>query len=124
MSGVASTLQAERPGASITYLNVQRAFDGARLCEKPGSPGNALATPLRVMDGPSGVHVQSFAPFDKFDIKRVTDTCSDYYQTCQESWHPNAAGQQVLGQCLSGAWTGPRVNVSCVRSASGVVLIQ
>ena len=64
------------------------------------------------------------ARYDKFDIKRVTDTCSDYYQTCQESWHPNAAGQQVLGQCLSGAWTGPRVNVSCVRSASGVVLIQ
>ena len=95
--GAASTLQAERPGASITYLNVQRAFDGARLCESPGSPGNALATPLRVMDGPSGVHVQSFAPFDKLDIKRVTDTCSDYYQTCQESWHPNAAGQQVLG---------------------------
>ena len=124
VSGVASTLQAERPGASITYLNVQRAFDGARLCEKPGSPGNALATPLRVMDGPSGVHVQSFTPFDKFDIKRVTDTCSDYYQTCQESWHPNAAGQQVLGQCLSGAWTGPRATVSCVRNASGVVLVQ
>ena len=95
-----STLKAERPTADITYLNVQRAFDGARLCEVPGSPGNSLATPLRVMDGPSGVHVTSFTPYDKFDIKRVTDTCQSYYQTCQESWHPNAAGHRVLGQCL------------------------
>ncbi|GAA5130430.1 GDSL-type esterase/lipase family protein [Alloalcanivorax gelatiniphagus] len=124
VSGVASTLQAERPGAQITYLSVQRAFDGARLCERAGSPGNALATPLRVMDGPSGVHVQSFGPYDKFDIKRVTDTCSDHYQTCQESWHPNAAGHQVLGRCLSGAWTGTAARVSCVRTAAGDVLVQ
>ncbi len=117
VSGVASTLKAERPSADITYLNVQRAFDGARLCEVPGSPGNALATPLRVMDGPSGVHVTSFTPYDKFDIKRVTDTCQSYYQTCQESWHPNAAGQQVLGQCLSGAVarTTAVVSPACAR---------
>ena len=124
VSAVASTLQAERPGAKITYLDVQRAFDGARLCEAPGSPGNALATPLRVMDGPSGVHVQSFGPYDKLDIKRVTDTCSDYYQTCQESWHPNAAGHQVLGRCLSGAWSGGAARVTCVRTASGDVLVR
>lgn len=124
VSGVATTLQAERPGAQITYLNVQRAFDGARLCESPGSPGNALATPLRVMDGPSGVHVTSFGPYDKFDIKRVTDTCSDYYQTCQESWHPNASGHQVLGRCLTGAWGGTAARVSCVRTPAGDVLVQ
>ncbi|NYE37898.1 hypothetical protein F4692_003043 [Nocardioides cavernae] len=124
VSGVASTLQAERPGAKITYLDVQRAFDGARLCESPGSPGNALATPLRVMDGPSGVHVTSFGPYDKFDIKRVTDTCSDYYQTCQESWHPNAAGHQVLGRCLAGAWSGAAARVTCVRTPAGDVLVQ
>lgn len=124
VSGVAATLQAERPGAKITYLNVQRAFDGARLCERPGSPGNALATPLRVMDGPSGVHVQSFGPYDKFDIKRVTDTCQDYYQTCQESWHPNAAGHQALGRCLRGAWLGAAPRLACVRTSSGDILVQ
>ena len=124
VSGVASTLKAERPTAAITYLNVQRAFDGARLCEVPGSPGSSLATPLRVMDGPSGVHVTSFTPYDKFDIKRVTDTCQSYYQTCQESWHPNAAGQQVLGQCLSGAVARTTAVVSCVRTSTGGVLIQ
>lgn len=123
VGGVASTLQAERPGVDVTYLNVQAAFDGARLCEQPGSPGNALATPLRVMDGPTGVKVESFGPFDKLDIKRVTDTCSDYYQTCQESWHPNASGHQVLGQCLSAAWTRGGTALTCSRQPDGSVLV-
>ena len=114
----------ERPGADITYLNVQHAFDGARLCENPGSPGNALPTPLRVMDGPTGVFVESFTPFDKLDIKRVTDTCSDYYQTCQESWHPSAAGHQVLGQCLTGAWTQGGALLTCTRTPSGAIQVQ
>lgn len=123
VGGVASTLQAERPGVDVTYLNVQAAFDGARLCEQPGSPGNALATPLRVMDGPTGVKVESFGPFDKLDIKRVTDTCSDYYQTCQESWHPNASGHQVLGQCLAAAWTRGGTALTCSRQPDGSVLV-
>ena len=123
VAGVAGTLQAERPGAQITYLDVQHAFDGARLCENPGSPAGVLPTPLRVMDGPSGVKVESFGPFDKLDIKRVTDTCSDYYQTCQESWHPSAAGHQVLGQCLTAAWTGSSAALTCRRQADGSITV-
>lgn len=123
VGGVASTLQAERPGVDLTYLNVQSAFDGARLCEAAGSPGNALATPLRVMDGPTGVKVESFTPFDKLDIKRVTDTCSDYYQTCQESWHPSAAGHQVLGQCLSAAWARGGTALTCARQPDGTISV-
>ena len=124
VAGTATTLQAERPGADLAYVNVQGAFNGARLCETPGSPGTALATPLRVMDGPSGVKVESFGPFDKLDIKRVTDTCKDYYQTCQESWHPTAAGQGVLGQCLTAAWTRPGGQFTCTRSSSGEVSVS
>lgn len=120
---MASTVQVERPGVDVTYLNVQSAFDGARLCEQPGSPGSALATPLRVMDGPTGVKVESFGPFDKLDIKRVTGTCSDYYQTCQESWHPSAAGHQVLGQCLSAAWTRGGAALTCVRQPDGTIVV-
>ncbi|WP_426244327.1 hypothetical protein [Nocardioides sp. LHG3406-4] len=124
VAGAAATLQAERPGADLAYLDVQGAFNGARLCEAPGSPGTALATPLRVMDGPSGVKVESFGPFDKLDIKRVTDTCKSYYQTCQESWHPSAAGHRVLGQCLSAAWTRPGGRFSCIRSGSGEITVS
>ncbi|WP_340537820.1 hypothetical protein [Nocardioides sp. GXZ039] len=119
VGGAAATLRAERPGLDLTYLDVQHAFDGARLCEQPGSPGSALATPLRVMDGPSGVKVESFTPFDKLDIKRVTDTCSDYYQTCQESWHPSAAGHRVLGQCLTNAWASTAPQLTCARQPDG-----
>ncbi|MGN0065493.1 MAG: hypothetical protein ACI379_14745 [Nocardioides sp.] len=121
VGNVATTLQAERPGAQITYLDVQGAFNGARLCEAPGSPGTALATPLRVMDGPTGVKVTSFSGYDKLDIKRVTDTCKSYYQTCQESWHPSAAGHGVLGQCLASVWASPAVRVTCVRENGQVV---
>ena len=124
VAGVAETLRAERPGADVTYLNVQQAFDGARLCEQPGSPGSALATPLRVQDGPTGVPVESFGPFDKLDIKRVTDTCQDYYQTCQESWHPSAAGHAVLGQCLAAAWSRGGPTLTCVRTPSGAIEVR
>ena len=124
VAGVADTLRAERPGADVTYLNVQQAFDGARLCEQPGSPGNALATPLRVQDGPTGVPVESFGPFDKLDIKRVTDTCKSYYQTCQESWHPSAAGHAVLGQCLAAAWSRGGPVLTCVRTPNGTIEVQ
>ena len=55
------------------------------------------------------------------DIKRVTDTCSDYYQTCQESWHPSAAGHQVLGQCLTGAWNGASTRLTCTRQPDGSI---
>ena len=37
-AGVADTLRAEFPGEDLVYLNVQHAFDGARLCENAGSP--------------------------------------------------------------------------------------
>ncbi|WP_187366773.1 SGNH/GDSL hydrolase family protein [Nocardioides dongxiaopingii] len=123
VGGAAATLRAERPGLDLTYLNVQHAFDGARLCEQAGSPGSALATPLRVMDGPTGVKVESFGPFDKLDIKRVTNTCQDYYQTCQESWHPSAAGHQVLGQCLADAWGTAAGDLTCARQPDGSITV-
>lgn len=123
VAGTAATLRAERPGTDITYLDVQHAFDGARLCENAGSPAGALPTPLRVMDGPTGVKVDSFTPFDKLDIKRVTDACKDYYQTCQESWHPSAAGHRVLGQCLTAAWTGASPVLTCRRQPDGSITV-
>ncbi|HEX6968485.1 MAG TPA: hypothetical protein VF174_06720 [Micromonosporaceae bacterium] len=118
---VYTTMAAEFPNADLVYLNVQRAFDGARLCEMDASPVGALATPIRLQDGPSGVFVTSLSGYDKFDIQRIANTCVTYFQTCQESWHPNAAGHAVLGQCLAAAAATTNRTLACVRSSNGAI---
>ncbi|WDZ87794.1 hypothetical protein [Micromonospora cathayae] len=117
-------LAVEFPGADLVYLNVQRAFDGARLCEQPTSPSGSLATPIRLQDGPTGVFVTSLAGKDKIAIQKIANTCGTYFQTCQESWHPNAAGHQVLGQCLTGAASTGSRDVACVRGSDGTVRVS
>ncbi len=119
-----TTLSAGFPAADLVYLDVQRAFDGARLCEGTGSPANALATPIRVQDGATGTFVTSLSGYDKIGIQRMANTCVTYYQTCQESWHPNAAGHVVLGRCLTGAAATAARAVACVRSGSGTVTVN
>ncbi len=123
VSEVHSSLRAEFPGDDLIYLNVQRAFDGARLCERTGSPGNALATPIRLMDGPTGTFLTDLSGYDKIAIQRIANSCVTYFQTCQESWHPNAAGHGVLGQCLAGAAVTASRSVQCVRSPSGTITV-
>ncbi|OLF18044.1 hypothetical protein [Actinophytocola xanthii] len=123
VAGTHATLSAEFPGADLVYLNVQGAFDGARLCEQDGSPDNALATPIRLQDGPSGVPVTSLSGRDKIAIQRIANTCVTYFQTCQESWHPNANGYGVLGQCLSGAAVAAARSVACTRGSDGSVTV-
>jgi hypothetical protein len=119
-----TTLSAEFPNDDLVYLNVQSAFNGARLCENDGSPGNALATPIRLMDGPSGTFVTSLSGYDKIAIQRIANTCVTYFQTCQESWHPNVNGYGVLGQCLSGAAVASARQVACVRQGDGSIAVS
>ncbi len=123
VEGTHATLVAEFPGVDLRYLNVQRAFDGARLCEQSSSPSGVLATPVRLMDTsggvPTGVHLTSIDGTDKIDIARIQGVCTDWFQTCQESWHPNAAGHAVLGQCLSAAVAAVGdTRIDCVRNPS------
>ncbi|MEV4215006.1 hypothetical protein [Micromonospora sp. NPDC049662] len=118
------TLAAEFPNDDLVYLNVQRAFDGARLCESTSSPAGALATPIRLQDGATGTFVTSLAGKDKIAIQRIANTCVSYFQTCQESWHPNATGHQVLGQCLAGAAVTAARAVSCVRASNGAISVS
>jgi hypothetical protein len=124
VASVHATMSAEFPAADLVYLNVQRAFDGARLCERTGSPGGTLATPIRLQDGPTGTFVTSLSGFDKLDVQRVANTCVSYFQTCQESWHPNAAGHAVLGQCLAAAAVTSSRAVSCARAPDGTLSIS
>jgi hypothetical protein len=103
---------------------VQRAFDGARLCENSPNPAGALATPIRLMDGPTGTFLTDLAGYDKIAIQRIANSCVTYFQTCQESWHPNAAGHGVLGQCLAGAATTASRSVQCVRQSNGAITLS
>ncbi|MEU8300299.1 hypothetical protein AB0C04_23840 [Micromonospora sp. NPDC048909] len=119
------TLAAEFPADDLVYLNVQRAFDGARLCETATSPSGALATPIRLQNSPpNGTFVTSLSGKDKIAIQKIANTCATYFQTCQESWHPNGTGHQVLGQCLTGAATTAARAVSCVRASNGSITVS
>lgn len=91
-------LRAEFPQEDIVYLNVQSAFDGARLCE---TTGTSLATPARAMAHPDGNYRTTLNGLNKLHLEEMANTCNAYFQTCQEGWHPNADGHQVLGQCLT-----------------------
>ncbi|WP_406568012.1 hypothetical protein [Dactylosporangium fulvum] len=122
VQNVRNTLAAEFPNDDLVFLDVQHAFDGARLCERSGSPANALATPIRLQDGASGVFVTSLDGKDKIAIQRIANTCVSYFQTCQESWHPTAAGQAVLGKCLAGATTTAARAVTCSRQPDGTIV--
>ena len=73
-----TTLSAEFPHADLVRLDVQRAFDGARLCEKTGSPADTLATPMRLQDGATGTFVTSLSGLDKLDIQLIANTCVTY----------------------------------------------
>lgn len=110
------------PGDDLAYLNVQQAFDGARLCEQSNSPSGTLATPVRVTNS-SGAYITSISGYDKNDINRLFADCESFFQRCQESWHPNAAGHAALGQCLAGAWATTDDRVTCARQSSGAILV-
>jgi hypothetical protein len=123
VAAVHAGMSAEFPTADLVYLNVQRAFDGARLCEAGAAPATALATPIRLQDGPTGVFLTDLAGYDKIAVQRIASACVSYFQTCQESWHPNANGHGVLGRCLAGAATTTTRTVSCVRAGDGSITV-
>ena len=124
VSSVHAGLSAEFPGADLVYLDVQGAFDGARLCEAGTDPAAALATPIRLQDGPTGFFLTDLAGYDKIGVQRIASACVTYFQTCQESWHPNAAGHAVLGRCLTGAALTAARAVACSRAADGTITVR
>jgi hypothetical protein len=70
------------------------------------------------------VFLTDLAGRDKIAVQRIANSCVTYFQTCQESWHPNAAGHGVLGQCLTGAATTAARSVRCARSGDGTIVVN
>jgi len=121
------------PGLELVFLDVQDAFDGDRLCEQADSPANALAAPARLQNSdqgtlasiielvkgnqltPTGTHMQSLQGVKVVEAAVLGAVCDQHFQTCQETWHPNADGHEVLGECLTIAATTVERLVDCNR---------
>lgn len=88
------------------------------------APWPRSSTPIRLQDGPTGTFPTGLTGFDKVAVQRIANSCVTYFQTCQESWHPNAAGHAALGQGLTGAFTTSSRTVRCVRSPNGSITVS
>ncbi|WP_395377216.1 hypothetical protein [Marinicella sp. W31] len=135
VAGAKNELSRRYPLHDIVYLNVQRAFDGARLCESV-FPGDNLASPFYVRNARGGVinnidNRNSFVDvlrlmnvndslinllFGNNGVLALAEHCTQNFQRCQEAWHPNTQGHAMLGQCLSGAYESSSQVVKCIRN--------
>ena len=99
-------LRASHPDQDIVYMDVQRAFDGGRLCETAASPSGALWNPIWFRDEDDNAIAREIpAPFGGTlagQWSRLALACSDgSFARCQDSAHPNQNGHAALGRCLS-----------------------
>ena len=86
-------LEAAAAGSGAEYLDLTHAFDGHQLCDRRAQ---------RV--GPAGP-----SPLTAEWFRRL----SFLQGSARESLHPDAYGQQVVGQCLALLWSRPRGNYAC-----------
>lgn len=86
-------LEAAAAASGAEYLDLTHAFDGHQLCDRRSQ---------RI--GPAGP-----SPLTAEWFRRL----SFLQGSSRESLHPNAYGQQVIGQCLALLWTRPRGNYAC-----------
>jgi len=86
-------LEAAAAASGAEYLDLTQAFDGHQLCDRRSQ---------RV--GPAGPSPLTAEWFRRLSILQGSS---------RESLHPNAYGQQVIGQCLGLLWTRPRGNYAC-----------
>lgn len=124
LGGMVETIGAEvsgmYPEQDIVYLNVQQALNGGSLCETEQHPYDyALFTPFRVKTFSEEIALEEITLIPGLIVKTTLQECEkdDTPQRCQESLHPNAAGHEILGRCLSDAFTSATTRVmSCHRN--------
>jgi hypothetical protein len=86
-------LEAAAAASGAEFLDLTRAFDGHQLCDRRSQ---------RI--GPAGP-----SPLTAEWFRRL----SFLQGSSRESLHPNAYGQQVIGQCLALLWARPRGTYAC-----------
>jgi lysophospholipase L1-like esterase len=90
---LAEALRAAAAASGAEYLDLADAFDGHQLCDRRARRVGS--------DGPSPLTAEWF--------RRLSFTQG----STRESLHPNAYGQQVMGQCLGLLFTRPRGDYAC-----------
>lgn len=107
----AALLRADFPDEDIVYLDVQRAFDGGRLCERANSPAGALFNPIWFRDAENNaiqrelpqVRTRPMAAQWADLAQACADADTGIFARCQDAAHPNASGHAALGRCLGQA---------------------
>jgi lysophospholipase L1-like esterase len=100
---IAATLHDAAQAQHADFLDLQAAFDGHEVCsreDQQATDRNNLAEPV--------------SPGTAEWIRFVTLL---FQGTPQESLHPNAYGQQALGDCLGKLWAAGPGSFRCVNTA-------
>ncbi len=125
-----ASLRNRFPNQDIVYLDVQRAFDGGRLCENAESPAGALWNPLWFRDTGNMIAREIPSPFGGTlagQWSALAQACANavtgIFARCQDAAHPNANGHAALSRCLSLAAAhsnapGNSSDVECRRDPS------
>lgn len=107
-SDVVQRLRADHPDYDIVFMDVQRAFDGGRLCETATSPTGALWNPIWFRDATNNIIAREIpSPFGGTfagqwaQLALACGGAGGSFARCQDSAHPNQNGHAALGRCLS-----------------------
>ena len=119
-----TTLRAEFPNADLVYLNVQQALNGGRLCEQANSPAGTLATPIRLMDGPTGVHLTSLSGYDKIDIQRIANPASPTTRPARSRGTRTPPGTACSASASAARWRPASARSPAYGRATGTVTVS
>ncbi len=113
INGAVRTAASQAGLANVKLLDLQRAFNGRRLCET--GVGLIEETGVGSWRGTGAVDKSEWVN----QIRTVSTIGSNYY--IQESLHPNYWGQLALRSCVRQAYNGGAVRGgTCTRSANGL----
>lgn len=113
INGAVRTAASQAGLANVKLLDLQRAFNGRRLCET--GVGLIEETGVGSWRGTGAVDKSEWIN----QIRTVSTIGSNYY--IQESLHPNYWGQLALRSCVRQAYNGGAVRGgTCTRSANGL----
>ncbi|MBR7837382.1 hypothetical protein KDL01_29150 [Actinospica durhamensis] len=115
MPELTAKLRSAAAYAKAEFLDLSHAFDGHEVCsrhDRQAESGNTLAKPVPAAQA----EWVRFAPFAGPVLNPYKPSPADQGND-QEPLHPNAYGQEALGDCLRKMWNATPGSYSCSGSA-------